>query len=197
MLLFREVITTPKIRHNSGTDYKYAQKIDGELKGQDSELSINLITPFHPNFENPETLIMDSMTTDELLIIMPNDVQFISDLLLFKKNEKFIRQNQQAGLDEAKSRILNEKGTQNAERFRDLKILFQSMLSDAKFTIRGENIEIRDGNIKSRIEKAFQLLIEKYTAIYPCFEISIIARQIFQNYMLMLKMECFQMELRL
>ena len=161
VLLFREVITTPKIRHNSGTDYKYAQKIDGELKGQDSELSINLITPFHPNFENPETLIMESMTTDELLIIMPNDVRFISDLLLFKKNEKFIRQNQQAGLDEVKSRILNEKGTQNSERFRDLKIVFQSMLSDAKFTIRGENIEIRDGNIKSRIEKAFQLVIEK------------------------------------
>ena len=160
-LLFREVISTPKIRHKSGADYKYAQKIDGELKGQDSELSINLITPFHTNQKNPETLIMDSMTTDELLIVMPDDARFTSDLLLFKRTEKFIRQNQRSGLDETKSRILNEKGTQNSERFRTLKSTFQSMLSEAKFTVRGDELEIRDGDAKSRIEKAFQVLIKK------------------------------------
>ena len=137
------------------------------------------------------------MTTDELLIIMPNNVRFISDLLLFKKNEKFIRQNQQAGLDEVKSRILNEKGTQNSERFRDLKILFQSMLSDAKFTIRGENIEIRDGNIKSRIEKAFQLLIEKVYSNLSMLRDKHYSEVDISKLYAMLKTECFQMELRL
>ena len=100
VLLFREVITTPKIRHISGTDYKYAQKIDGELKGQDSELSINLITPFHPNFENPETLIM-VLTTDELLTIC----QMMYGLYRFCiQKRKVYSSNQQAGLDEVKSK---------------------------------------------------------------------------------------------
>ena len=37
-------------------DYKYAQKIDGELKGQDSELAINLITPANEDAESFEKL---------------------------------------------------------------------------------------------------------------------------------------------
>ena len=37
-LVFQDIISTVKIRHSSGYDYKYAQKIDDELKGQDSEL---------------------------------------------------------------------------------------------------------------------------------------------------------------
>ena len=62
-LVFRDIVSTPKIRHTSGYDYKYAQKIDDELKGQDSELSINIITPFHEDTDNKTALSMNSMKT--------------------------------------------------------------------------------------------------------------------------------------
>lgn len=160
-LVFRDIISTPKIRHSSGDDYKYAQKIDYELKGQDSELSINIITPFHEDAENESALKMSSMGTDELLVILPTNSRFISDLMLYKRTEKYVRQNQRTGLDEVKSRILNEKGSQNSERFRNLKTRLQAMMSNATFIVRGEIIEMREGDAKSRVERAFQILIEK------------------------------------
>ncbi|MDB3929304.1 BREX system P-loop protein BrxC [Paracoccaceae bacterium] len=160
-LVFRDIVSTPKIRHTSGYDYKYAQKIDDELKGQDSELSINIITPFHEDTDNETALSMNSMSTDELLVILPSNSRFMSDLMLYKRTEKYVRQNQRTGLDEVKSRILNEKGSQNSERSRTLKTRLQSMMSQATFIVRGETIEMREGDAKSRIERAFQILIEK------------------------------------
>ena len=104
---------------------------------------------------------MQTMNTDELLVILPSDARFISDLMSYKKTEKYVKQNQRAGLDEVKSRILNDKGVQNSERYRILKTKLQSMMSESKLIVRGEDLEMRDGDAKSRVEKAFQILIEK------------------------------------
>jgi len=160
-LVFRDIISTTKIRHSSGYDYKYAQKIDDDLKGQDSELKINIITSFHEDSENEKAFIMKSMSTDELLVILPSDARFMSDLMSYKRTEKYVKQNQRAGLDEVKSRILSEKGGQNSERYRTLKTKLQSMMSESKLIVRGETLEMRDGDAKNRIEKAFQILIDK------------------------------------
>ena len=37
------------------------------------------------------------------------------------------------------------------------------MISEAKLIVRADELEIREGNAKTRIEKAFQLLINKVT----------------------------------
>ena len=79
-----------------------------------------------------------------------------------------MRLNQRSGLDEVKSRVLNEKGLQNSNRYKTFQITFQKMISEAKLIVRADELEIREGNAKTRIEKAFQLLINKVTAISQC-----------------------------
>lgn len=137
-IIFQQVIGSTKIRHNqTRTDYSFACKIDDELQGRDAELAINVITPFHEHSENLSSLSLASMNSDELVVVLPQNSRFMSDLLLFKKTEKYVRQNQRSSSEEVKARILQEKGTQNSERFKILKTRIDSMLGEAKLLMRG------------------------------------------------------------
>ena len=161
-IIFQQVIGSTKIRHNqTKTDYSFACKIDDELQGRDAELAINVITPFHEHSENLSSLSLASMNSDELVVVLPQNARFMADLLLFKKTEKYVRQNQRSSSEEVKARILQEKGTQNSERFKVLKTRIDAMLGEAKLLMRGDDLELREANAKARIERAFQLLIDK------------------------------------
>jgi len=161
-IIFQQVIGSTKIRHNlTKTDYSFACKIDDELQGSDHELAINIITPFHEHSENVSSLSLSSMNSDELVVVLPQNSRFLSDLLLFKKTEKYVRQNQRSSSEEVKARILQEKGTQNSERYKVLKTRIDAMLGEAKLIMRGDELELREASAKARIERAFQLLVDK------------------------------------
>ena len=161
-IIFQQVIGSTKIRHNlTKTDYIFACKIDDELQGRDYELAINIVTPFHEHAENLSSLSLSSMNSDELLVALPQNSRFMSDLLLFKKTEKYVRQNKRSSSEEVKARILQEKGTQNSERYKVLKTRIDAMLGEAKLLMRGDELELREANAKARIERGFQLLVDK------------------------------------
>ena len=161
-IIFQQVIGSTKIRHSqTKTDYSFTCKIDDELQGRDYELAINVITPFHEYSENLSSLSLGSMNSDELLVVLPQNARFMSDLLLFKKTEKYVRQNQRSSSEEVKARILQEKGTQNSERFKTLKTRVDMMLGEAKLIMRGDDLDLREANAKARVERAFQLLVDK------------------------------------
>lgn len=161
-LVFQNVIGSTKIRHlGTKTDYSFACKIDDELQGRDHELGINIVTPFHDQSENSSSLSLASMNSDDIMVVMPPNSRFMADLMLFKKTEKYVRQNQRSSSDEVKARILQEKGTQNSERFKTLKTRIGMMLSEAQLLLRGDDLELREADAKARIERGFQLLVDK------------------------------------
>ena len=57
------VLRANKIRfEDNGNDYPFAQKIDGGLiKGKDTDVVVNLVTPEHPNYGNEAILRNSSM----------------------------------------------------------------------------------------------------------------------------------------
>lgn len=88
------MIKNRKIKFNDNNqDYTFARKIDDKLFGRDYDLSIHLITPLNENSNNDAILRMQNMGKDELLIVLPNDDRVVRDILMYKKTDKFIRQN--------------------------------------------------------------------------------------------------------
>ena len=63
---------------------------------------------FHENAENESILRMQSMGRDELLILMPADERLVRDILMYKRTEKYIRQNISITQQEAVKRILTD-----------------------------------------------------------------------------------------
>jgi len=161
-LIFDGVIKSRKLRHEaSSQDYAFARYLDDRLLGRDYELAINVITPFHEQSGNAEATAMRTMSRDELAIVLNADNRFVSDVMTFKRTDKYVRQARSVTQQPSIERIVREKGEQNNGRQRDLTLKARALVSDARLFVRGEEIEVRSEDAQARIERAFQTLVDK------------------------------------
>ncbi|MEQ1531544.1 MAG: BREX system P-loop protein BrxC, partial [Methylococcales bacterium] len=161
-IVFDHVIKTKKIRYDeNGQDYPFTRKLDERLHGREYELTIHVISPFHEFADNQTSLVMHSFGRDELLVVMPQDVRIMRDILMYKRTEKYIRQNVSITQQEAVKRILTDKGFQNQERYADLQQRLQSLLGKAKLYIAGIEIEVGGEDPLTRITRGFHELIAR------------------------------------
>ena len=161
-LVFDGVIRNRKIRHETtGYDYAFARRLDDRLLGRDHELAINVITPFHEDGGNSDAIRMKTMSSDELAAVLKPDARFVSDLMMYKRTDKYVRQARSAAQQQTIERIVRDKGEQNASRYRDLTNRAKTLLSEARLFVRGEEIEVRSDDAQQRIERAFQTVVDK------------------------------------
>lgn len=161
-IVFDHVIKQRKIRYDeNGQDYPFSRKLDDRLHGREYELAIHVISPFHENAESESILRMQSMGRDELLVLMPADERLVRDILMYKRTEKYIRQNISITQQEAVKRILTDKGFQNRERYAELQQRVQSLMGKAKLFVAGADIEIGSEDAQTRVLRGFQELISR------------------------------------
>jgi hypothetical protein len=159
-LVFDGIIKTKKIRYTeNGHDYAFTRKLDERLFGREAELCIHVISPFHELSDNQSSLVNPAFGRDELLIVMPPDDRLVRDILMYKRTEKYIRQNITMTQQEAVRRILTDKGFQNKERYDELQKRVQVLLSKAKLFTAGKEIEISGDDAQTRIIRGFHDLI--------------------------------------
>ena len=164
-LVFDQVIKDRKIRYDdSGQDYSYSRKLDDQLHGREHELTINVISPFNDNVDKEDVLRLQNMGRDELMVVMPPDDRLVRDILMYKRTEKYIRQNITITQQEAIKRILSDKGFQNRERESELRQQVKNLLGKAKIFVAGNDIEIGSEDAQTRIFLGFQ---ESITKAYP------------------------------
>lgn len=167
-LIFEVIIRHRKLKHlATGNEYPFSRKLDDNLLGRDFELSINVISPFSPDAAVPDAVRMQSMTRDELCVLVGPDVRIIQDLTLHKKTEKFIRQSSSSAQLEVRNRIVAEKGAQNALRYKDLELRLRDLLGKARMFVRGEELQIGGEDPQDRIVKGFQTLVDKVYVNLP------------------------------
>ena len=167
-IIFDHVIKHRKIRYDvtdnksGGQDYPFSRKLDDRLHGREHELSIHVISPFHEHAENEQMLRSSSAyKADELMVVLPTDDRLVRDMLMYKRTEKYIRQNISITQQEAVKRILEIKSTHNRERYADLQQRVQTLMSKAKFMVAGSDVEVGSEDAQARVVRAFHELISR------------------------------------
>lgn len=162
-LVFDHVIKQRKIRYDeNGQDYPFSRKLDDRLHGREYELAIHVISPFHEHAENEQMLRTSSTyNADELFVLMPADERLMRDILMYKRTEKYIRQNISITQQEAVKRILTDKGFQNRERYVELQQRVQSLMGKAKLFVAGSDIDISSEDGQTRVQRGFHELISR------------------------------------
>ena len=127
------------------------------------------------------------MSSDDLYILLETNENFIKDIQLYKKTTKYIRQNSREGMDASKSQIINTKGSQNRIRYNSIKQQAEKLVSNAKLFIRAEELNVNNSDPKSRIQNAFQMLVDKVYNNLSLLEVMITPKMILLNFILMLK----------
>lgn len=167
-IVFDYVIKHRKIRYDAsssngqGQDYPFSRKLDDRLHGREYELAIHVISPFHEHAESEQMLRTSSAyKTDELFVLMPADERLVRDILMYKRTEKYIRQNMSITQQEAVKRILTDKGFQNRERYAELQQRIQILMGKAKLFVAGTDIEIASEDAQTRVLRGFHELIAR------------------------------------
>ncbi|KHK01142.1 BREX system P-loop protein BrxC [Desulfovibrio sp. TomC] len=161
-IVFDHVIKHRKIRYDeNGQDYPFSRKLDDRLHGREYELAIHVISPFHENSENESILRMQSMGRDDMLVLMPVDERLIRDILMYKRTEKYIRQNISITQQEAVKHILTDKGFQNRERYAELEQRVRALMENSKLVVAGTDIEVGSADAQKRLVRGFHELISR------------------------------------
>ena len=168
VIVFDHVIKHKKIRCEDSPynrqDYPYSRKLDDRMLGREQELVIHVISPFNENVDNEQNLQTQSLGRDELLVLMPPDNSLVREILMYKKTEKYILQNNSTTQQETVKRILNDKGTYNQQRHGELRQQVINLLRSASLFVAGSKVDIGNGDAQTRIMEGFQDLV---TRAYP------------------------------
>lgn len=160
-LVFDHIIKQRKIRYaENGQDYPFSRKMDDRLQGRESELAIHVITPFNESAGNETTQRMQSMGRDELRVVLPEDERLVRDLLMYKRTEKYIKQNVSVAQQEVVKRILNDKGFQNRERLAEIEDRLKQLMGKARLILNASDVEVSSEDGQTRVLQGFYQLIE-------------------------------------
>ena len=164
-IVFDNILKSKKIRYeDNGQDYSYSRKLDDLLYGREQELAIHVISPFYEHVDKEDMHRTESVFHHELRVVMSADDRLVRDLLMYKRTEKYIRQNISITQQEAVKRILNDKGSQNRERYTELQLRVKMLMGKARMFVSGNEIDSGSEDAQTRIVQGFHQLI---TQTYP------------------------------
>ena len=169
-IIFGRILKDPKIKYQKNNqDYKFNQKIDGELQGSNiSELSINFVTSLNSDAGNSSSFLMQSMGLDELFIVMPPSTSLVHDLYLQRRTYKYIKQYDSSSNDTTTNKIVAERGQQNELLKGELVEKVKELIGQSDIIINGEKLDnITSQDAKLRIIAGFNSLINN---AYPNLE---------------------------
>jgi hypothetical protein len=159
-VVFDDVLRSNKIRfEDNGNDYPFAQKIDdGLIKGKESDVVVNLVTPEHPNYGSEGILHSRNMGGTELMAILPAKDRLLDQIRSHLKTDLYIRQNS-GSEDEVLNAILAVRAKQNSARRQEITRQAEELLRSAPLVVNGQTLSVGEGDPKTRFSKAYQELI--------------------------------------
>lgn len=165
-LIFDHVLKNKKIRFDpaggkDGQDYAFSRKLDDRLHGREYELTINVITPFHEHSDKEDMHRSETTFREELRVLLPEDDRVMRDLMMYKRTDKYIRQNVSTTQQDNVKRILESKANQNRERFADIQQRLKTLLSKAKLFVGGSEFQSGSEDPQTRIVQGFHEVISR------------------------------------
>ncbi len=160
-ILFADVLREPKLRNDAnGQDYPYARRLDDQLLGRDEQISVNIITPDHPDHAQADLLAARNAGRPELLVVLPADARLLDECQQFLRTEKYLKQNLTGKPDDARRDILNVRAQQNSARRTALGSRAAELMRSAPYFLNGSRLAyLGEGDPRQRFMKAGQDLI--------------------------------------
>ncbi|WP_421994603.1 hypothetical protein [Roseococcus sp.] len=113
---------------------------------------------------------MQSLSREELIVVLPADARFLMDLSLYKKTDRYIRQAHAGTLQPGRERIIADKREQNGRRHKNLELRLRGMMAAAPMLVRASELDIAGEDVQERIVKAFQVLVDKVYVSLPMLQ---------------------------
>jgi len=172
-LIYKDLLKDKnKFRYSANkTDYSIGRYLDGHsLEGRyEHDLRVEVVSPLDLDYElygeagclNKSNEAPAGMA----LFKLPDSKEFLGELRIWLKTNKFIRLNDDGSQPEL-TRILADRGRENQERRKRLRLTLEQLMERAEAYALGQHLKLAGGNIQSRFDEACQYLLENtYTKL--------------------------------
>ena len=147
------------------TDYSIGRYLDGHsLEGRyEHDLRVEVISPLDLDYalygEAGCINKSNEAPAGMALFKLPDSKDFFTELRTWLKTNKFIRLNDDGSQPEL-SKILAERGRENQERKKRLRLLLEELAERAEVYAQGQHLKLNSNNIVNKFDEACQYLLE-------------------------------------
>lgn len=158
-LLTQSVVKMTKVVYSkNGQNFPIGYKLDGQSMSKQYELALHFTSP-DTEF-SLEQIKAHSAGLDELRVILPGDsLRILADLRLQLKTEKYIKRAHGSSRTAIEQTILQAKGTQNAEREKEIVERFRAAVGRATLVHNAGVLDVSATEPVGRISDGFQRVI--------------------------------------
>ena len=126
---------------------------------QNYDIGLRILTPWYEGSTDDATLRMMSGQGKEVLVVLPNDAEFLTEIQAYLKIEGFLRKNTSTQL--AKEEMIKEaKRVEMRERNQNAKLYLTEALKEATIYVNGDVIRVNGKEVNSRINEALGRLVQ-------------------------------------
>lgn len=163
-MIFEDVFSDKKYRYPAfGGRYSFGfnQAVDDRpyKANQTYDIGLRILTPWYDGGTDDATLRMMSGQGKEVLVLLPNDDEFLTEMRVYLKIERFLRKNTSTQL--AKYETIKEaKRAEMRERNSNAKLYLTESLKEAVIYVNGDIARLSSKEVTSRINEAIGRLVQ-------------------------------------
>ena len=163
-MIFEDIFTDKKYRYpefNGRYSFSFNQVVDDRpyKSNQGFDIGLRILTPWYDGGMDDATLRMMSGQGKEVLVVLPNDDEFLTEMRAYLKIERFLRKNTSTQLAKYES-IKEAKRLEMRERNANAKLYLTEGLKEATIYVNGDIIRVSAKEVNSRINEAIGRLIQ-------------------------------------
>ena len=163
-MIFEDIFPSKKYQYPAfGGRYTFPfnQMVDDRpyKANQSYDIGLRVLTPWYEGGVEDSTLRMISGQGKKVLVALPNDDSFLTEMRAYLKIERFLRKNTSVQL--AKYEAIKEaKRVEMRERNSNAKLYLTEALKDATIYVNGDVLRTSGKEVNSRINEAIARLVQ-------------------------------------
>ena len=163
-MIFEDIFTEKKYRYPEfGGRYSFSfnQIVDDRpyKSNQTCDIGLRILTPWYDGGMDDATLRMMSGQCREVLVVLPNDDEFLTEMRAYLKIEGFLRKNTSAKLAKYEE-IKETKRVEMRERNDNAKLYLTEGLKEATIYVNGVIARLSSKEVNNKISEAIGRLVQ-------------------------------------
>ncbi len=163
-MIFEGIFSSKKYQYPAfGGRYAFPfnESVDDRLykANQNYDIGLRVLTPWYEGGTDDATLRMLSGQGKEVLVVLPNDDAFLTEMRAYLKIERFLRKNTAVQLAKYET-IKESKSVEMRERNGNAKLYLTDALKEATIYVNGDVLHTSGKEVTSRINEAIGRLVQ-------------------------------------
>ena len=163
-MIFEDILPEKKYRYpafNGRYSFAFNQAVDDRpyKATQNYDIGVRILTPWYEGGSDEGTLRMMSGQGKEVIVALPNDAEFLTEMRAYLKIERFLRRN--TSMQIAKYPAIREaKNIEMRERNANVKLYLTEALKQAKVYVNGDLVSLSAKDVANKIGEAVGRLVQ-------------------------------------